>query len=153
MMGWEWPTTKEIRDVIVADVTITARQLLEAGYCPAILICADEGKNKITATVLWPVYSSQELLDALASARKIIESGRMPTMETVKPGLGPDDHHINEFGWSTRTYNLLHNANIGTISDLVQKTEQDLLKIKHLGGKRLNEIKAVLESMGLSLAV
>jgi DNA-directed RNA polymerase subunit alpha len=52
---------------------------------------------------------------------------------------------------SVRSGNCLKNANIRTIRELVQKSEADLMKTKNFGRKSLNEIKAVLATLGLSL--
>src|SRR5271168_27459 len=52
---------------------------------------------------------------------------------------------------SVRAFNGLQNADIKYIGELVQRTEQDMLKIKNFGRKSLNEIKEVLADMGLSL--
>jgi DNA-directed RNA polymerase subunit alpha len=52
-----------------------------------------------------------------------------------------------------RSYNCLKNANIHTISELVQKTEAEMLKTKNFGRKSLNEIKEILNSMGLSFGM
>ncbi|MGB6565322.1 MAG: DNA-directed RNA polymerase subunit alpha C-terminal domain-containing protein, partial [Candidatus Binataceae bacterium] len=49
--------------------------------------------------------------------------------------------------------NVLQNADIKYIGELVQRTEQDMLKIKNFGRKSLNEIKEVLTDMGLSLGM
>ena len=54
---------------------------------------------------------------------------------------------------SVRPSNCLKTANIGTVADLVQKTESDLLKTKNFGRKSLNEIKTTLGEMGLSLGM
>ncbi len=50
-----------------------------------------------------------------------------------------------------RSANCLQNANIRYIGELVQRTEVEMLKTKNFGRKSLNEIKQVLESMGLEL--
>ena len=52
-----------------------------------------------------------------------------------------------------RSYNCLKNANITTIRELVQKSEQEMLKTKNFGRKSLNEIKEILSAMGLSLGM
>ena len=52
-----------------------------------------------------------------------------------------------------RSYNCLKNANIQTIRELVQKTENEMLKTKNFGRKSLNEIKEILHKMGLSLGM
>lgn len=57
--------------------------------------------------------------------------------------------HIDELELSVRAYNCLKNANIKTIADLVQKTEHEMLRTKNFGRKSLNEIKQIINSMGL----
>jgi DNA-directed RNA polymerase subunit alpha len=56
---------------------------------------------------------------------------------------------VDELELSVRSYNCLKNANIRTLADLVQKTEQEMLRTKNFGRKSLNEIKEIIESMGL----
>jgi DNA-directed RNA polymerase subunit alpha len=47
----------------------------------------------------------------------------------------------------------LQNANITLIGELVQKSEQDMLKTKNFGRKSLKEIKEILSTMGLGLGM
>jgi len=56
---------------------------------------------------------------------------------------------VEDLELSVRSYNCLKNANIKTIADLVQKTEQEMLRTKNFGRKSLNEIKEILHAMGL----
>jgi DNA-directed RNA polymerase subunit alpha len=56
---------------------------------------------------------------------------------------------VEELELSVRSYNCLKNANIRTLADLVQKTEQEMLRTKNFGRKSLNEIKELIISMGL----
>ena len=60
---------------------------------------------------------------------------------------------VDELELSVRASNCLKTANIRTISDLVGKTEAELLKTKNFGKKSLNEIKAILTEMGLGLGM
>jgi DNA-directed RNA polymerase subunit alpha len=60
---------------------------------------------------------------------------------------------VDELELSVRSYNCLKNANIRTIGELVTKTEAEMLKTKNFGRKSLNEIKEILQSMGLSLGM
>lgn len=60
---------------------------------------------------------------------------------------------VEELELSVRSYNCLKNANIKTIADLVQKTEQEMLRTKNFGRKSLNEIKEILTVMGLRLGM
>jgi len=61
------------------------------------------------------------------------------------------DRSVEELELSVRSGNCLKNANIRTIRELVQKSEADLMKTKNFGRKSLNEIKAVLATLGLGL--
>jgi DNA-directed RNA polymerase subunit alpha len=63
------------------------------------------------------------------------------------------DRSVEELELSVRSYNCLKNANITTIRELVQKSEQEMLKTKNFGRKSLNEIKEILTAMGLSLGM
>jgi DNA-directed RNA polymerase subunit alpha len=63
------------------------------------------------------------------------------------------DKSVEELELSVRSYNCLKNANIRTIRELVQKTEAEMLKTKNFGRKSLNEIKEILQTMGLSLGM
>ncbi len=60
---------------------------------------------------------------------------------------------VTELELSVRAANCLRNANIRYIGELVQKTEQEMLKTKNFGRKSLNEIKEILQEMGLSLGM
>lgn len=70
--------------------------------------------------------------------------------QSIKDAL---DKSIEELDLGVRAYNCLKNANIYTLRDLVSKTESDLLKTKHFGRKSLQQVKHVLDSMGLSLGM
>jgi DNA-directed RNA polymerase subunit alpha len=63
------------------------------------------------------------------------------------------DRSVEELELSVRSYNCLKNANISTIRELVQKSEQEMLKTKNFGRKSLNEIKEILSAMGLTLGM
>lgn len=60
---------------------------------------------------------------------------------------------VEELDLSVRSANCLKNASIRTIGDLVQKSESEMLKTKNFGRKSLNEIKELLEEMGLNLGM
>lgn len=60
---------------------------------------------------------------------------------------------VEELELSVRSANCLKNADIKTIRDLVQKTEQEMLKTRNFGRKSLNEIKEILTEMSLTLGM
>ena len=61
------------------------------------------------------------------------------------------EKNIEDLEFTVRSYNCLKRASIHTVQDLIAKTEDDMLKVRNLGQKSLDEIKKKLEDMGLSL--
>ena len=59
---------------------------------------------------------------------------------------------IDELDLSVRSYNCLKRANINTVADLIGKTGEDMMKVRNMGKKSLDEVQKKLEMMGLSLA-
>lgn len=59
---------------------------------------------------------------------------------------------IEELELSVRSSNCLRRANIDTVEKLTQKTEEDMIKVRNLGRKSLNEIKHKLAEIGLALS-
>lgn len=105
--------------------------------------------------------------DAVAYAAKILKEQLTifinfeETEETSYVQGTPEDEPLNEnlfrsvdeLELSVRSANCLQNANITLIGELVQRTEQDMLKTKNFGRKSLKEIKEILSNMGLSLGM
>jgi DNA-directed RNA polymerase subunit alpha len=104
--------------------------------------------------------------DAIAYAARILQDQMAIFINFVdEPQSGAEDEgpslplnenlfrSIDELEFSVRSQNCLQNADIKYIGELVQKTEQDMLKTKNFGQKSLNEIKEVLREMGLELGM
>jgi DNA-directed RNA polymerase subunit alpha len=105
--------------------------------------------------------------DAVAYAAKILKEqvsifiNFEETEETQYTPTGSEEEPLNEnlfrsvdeLELSVRSANCLQNANIQLIGELVQRTEQDMLKTKNFGRKSLKEIKEILANMGLSLGM
>lgn len=58
---------------------------------------------------------------------------------------------IDDLDLSVRSFNCLKRANINTVADLVSKTEEDMMKVRNLGRKSLEEVKKKLEEYDLTL--
>ena len=61
------------------------------------------------------------------------------------------DMTIEELDLSVRSYNCLKRAGINTVYELTQKTEEDMMKVRNLGKKSLEEVVTKLQALGLSL--
>ena len=80
------------------------------------------------------------------SAEETVEAERNENSVDLNENLFKS---VDELELSVRASNCLKNADIRTIADLVQKTENEMLRGKNFGRKSLNEIKEILVSMGL----
>ncbi len=104
--------------------------------------------------------------DAVALAARILQDQlqlfiNFDEPQVVRPEEPQDDlpfnrnllRKVDELELSVRSANCLKNDNIVYIGDLVQKTEQEMLRTPNFGRKSLNEIKEVLTAMGLALGM
>jgi DNA-directed RNA polymerase subunit alpha len=57
---------------------------------------------------------------------------------------------IEELEFSVRSYNCLKRAGIHTVADILSRTEHDMMKVRNLGKKSLDEVVAKVNSLGLS---
>ena len=58
---------------------------------------------------------------------------------------------IEELDLSVRSFNCLKRAGINTVEDLINKTEDDMMKVRNLGRKSLEEVIGKLNALGFSL--
>jgi len=58
---------------------------------------------------------------------------------------------IEELDLSVRSYNCLKRAGINTVQELITKTEEDMMKVRNLGRKSLEEVQEKLEELSLGL--
>ena len=68
-----------------------------------------------------------------------------------KPENGPATMSIDDLDLSVRSNNCLRRAGINTVEELTQKSEEDMMKVRNLGKKSLDEVKKKLSDLGLSL--
>jgi len=62
------------------------------------------------------------------------------------------DTRIEDMDFSVRTFNCLRKDGVTSVGELIERTESDLMQIRNFGRKSLNEVKAKLKELGLSLA-
>jgi DNA-directed RNA polymerase subunit alpha len=104
--------------------------------------------------------------DAVAYAAKILQDQvqifinfndePQPRNRDESPALSLNENlfrSVDELEFSVRSQNCLQNADIKYIGELVQRSEQEMLKTKNFGQKSLNEIKEILRGMGLELGM
>ena len=111
------------------DRTITARDAVSLG---AKILCDH-----------FTIFTDlSETISARSTVVEKVETQRDKVLEMT----------IEELDLSVRSFNCLKRANINTVEDLVGKTQDEMIKVRNLGRKSLEEVEHKLAMMGLSLA-
>ena len=86
-----------------------------------------------------------DLSETMGNKSTVVEKAENQTSKIM-------EMHIDDMDLSVRSYNWLKRANINTVEDLISKTEEEMMKVRNLGRKSLEEVINKLAMMGLSLA-
>ena len=86
-----------------------------------------------------------DLSDSIGTRSTVVEREVQQTDSVLKMT-------IEELDLSVRSFNCLKRANIHTVEDLTTKTQEEMIKVRNLGRKSLEEVEHKLATMGLSLA-
>lgn len=98
--------------------------------------------------------ASQIMADHLSLFTELTERIRDPEVSIDRGEHGHDkvlEMTIEELDLSVRSYNCLKRAGINTVSELCAKTEEEMMKVRNLGRKSLEEVQEKLERLGLHL--
>ena len=85
-----------------------------------------------------------DLTDSIGSVEIMVEKEEDPKEKVLEMS-------VEELELSVRSFNCLKRANINTVEELTRKTEEDMIKVRNLGKKSLDEVKHKLEELGLGL--
>ena len=100
-------------------------------------------------------YGAKILNDHLALFIDLSEDIGSTSIVVEKPESQRDkvlEMTIEELDLSVRSFNCLKRAGINTVEDLVQKTQEEMMKVRNLGHKSLEEVINKLDGMGLALS-
>ena len=86
-----------------------------------------------------------DLSETMGSASTVVEKPEAQRNKVLEMA-------IEELDLSVRSFNCLKRANINTVEDLINKTQDEMMKVRNLGRKSLEEVINKLAMMGLSLA-
>ena len=86
-----------------------------------------------------------DLSDSIGSRSTVVEKVEIQRDKVL-------EMTIEELDLSVRSFNCLKRANINTVEDLISKTQDEMIKVRNLGRKSLEEVEHKLAMMGLSLA-
>ncbi|MBZ4666344.1 DNA-directed RNA polymerase subunit alpha C-terminal domain-containing protein, partial [Mahella sp.] len=92
-----------------------------------------------------------EHLVLFANMSEYIENIEVPEEKIEEKREHALDMTIEELDLSVRSYNCLKRAGINTVQELTEKTEDEMMKVRNLGRKSLDEVIQKLNALGLSL--
>ena len=144
---------------------------IDSIYSPVKKVCYDvtatrEGQSVDFDKLTLEVWTNGAFsgLDIVSLSAKILNDhvgmfvalSKMGNIDVLKEASGDKmqkilEKTIEEMDLSVRSYNCLKRAGIHTVEDLTKKTEDDMLKVRNLGKKSLDEVILKLESLGLGL--
>jgi DNA-directed RNA polymerase subunit alpha len=123
-------------------------------YDRLILEIWTNGAMEPKEALLYASNIAQRHMDIFVNFGKLPDEEEKPDEEAMKEALsGKLKMSVSELELSVRSANCLKEADIKTIGDLVQKSEQEMLKYRNFGKKSLTEIQEILRGMGLALGM
>ena len=132
----------EVEDTRVGQVTDFNKLTLEIWTDGSIT--PEEGVS-IGAKIMQEHLNQFIILDDAASDMEILVEKEGDQKEKNK------ELTIDELELTVRSFNCLKRANINTVEELTERSEEEMMKVRNLGKKSLDEVKLKLEELGLSL--
>ena len=144
-----------IRDVVNGTVDLFTQERFEDIFGKVVAIRTREYEEKIVPHYIWTesyiVYIQK--LNIISGEVAITALPRNPDDKyKLANTIDIGNMCIEELDVSVRSYNCLKRAGINTVEDLIEKSEEDMMKVRNLGRRCVEEIKEKLETLGLSLA-
>ena len=135
-----------VQDTRVGNVTDYDKLILDVWTDGSIR--PEEGVSRAAAILI----SHFKLFQNMAGIPEIEEEEEIAPPEPEEPDASKVlETTIDDLDRSVRSFNCLKRANINTVADLVSKTEEDMMKVRNLGRKSLEEVKKKLEEYDLTL--
>jgi DNA-directed RNA polymerase subunit alpha len=137
----------------VAFIVEPTRVEMDTNYDRLVLDIETDGSispREALASAGGTLRSLMDLVAEMSDEPQSLELGEVSATATGSPDL---DLPIEDLDLSERPRNCLKRAQVNTIGELLQKTEDDLLAITNFGQKSLDEVKVKLDERGLSLRV
>ncbi|MDD3114261.1 MAG: DNA-directed RNA polymerase subunit alpha [Anaerovibrio sp.] len=141
----------KVEDIRVGDATDYDRLTLEVWTDGSIQ--PEEAVSKAAAILIGRLKLFQNLT-VVPEIELTVEVAAEASSDTVVSNPELDSvlaTKVEDMDLTVRSYNCLMRAEIKTVGDLVSKTEEEIMKVRNLGTKSLDEVKDKLKSMGLSL--
>ena len=122
----------------------------DASYDQLSLTITTDGSVAPQEALALAAHLLVEHLNLFVEIKSIVEDVEVIAESKVETTNKFQNMTIDDLELSVRSFNCLKRAGIQTVEELIQKTEEDMMKVRNLGKKSLKEVKEVLASYGLS---
>ncbi len=122
----------------------------DASYDQLSLTITTDGSVSPQEALALAAHLLVEHLNLFVEINSIVEDVEVIAESKVETTNKFQNMTIDDLELSVRSFNCLKRAGIQTVEELMQKTEEDMMKVRNLGKKSLKEVKEVLASYGLS---
>ena len=122
----------------------------DASYDQLSLTITTDGSVSPQEALALAAHLLVEHLNLFVEINSIVEDVEVIAEAKVEATNKFQNMTIDDLELSVRSFNCLKRAGIQTVEELMQKTEEDMMKVRNLGKKSLKEVKEVLASYGLS---
>ena len=129
----------------------SARVGQDESYDKLVLEVSTNGSMKPEEAIALASRILIEHFEILTDLSSIADMSGMMIEKTEDPKVKALETSIEDLDFSVRAYNCLKRAGIHTLQDLVNKSENDMMKIRNLGKKSLKEVLDKIRDMGLVL--
>lgn len=129
----------------------SARVGQDESYDKLVLEVSTNGSMKPEEAIALASRILIEHFEILTDLSSIADMSGMMIEKTEDPKVKALETSIEDLDFSVRAYNCLKRAGIHTLQDLVNKSENDMMKIRNLGKKSLKEVLDKIRDMGLIL--
>ena len=138
----------KIVDVPASNIKKSIADILfKEGYIKAYEEIANETQGIIRITLKYDEKGNK----VIAGLNNYVQDLSFMNQPTEKVANDKLDKKIEDLDLSVRSYNCLKRANINTVGELAQKTEEEMMKVRNLGRKSLKEVVLKLREIGLDL--
>ena len=122
----------------------------DASYDQLSLTITTDGSVSPQEALALAAHLLVEHLNLFVEINSIVQDVEVIAESKVETTNKFQNMTIDDLELSVRSFNCLKRAGIQTVEELMQKTEEDMMKVRNLGKKSLKEVKEVLASYGLS---
>jgi DNA-directed RNA polymerase subunit alpha len=123
----------------------------DANYEKLVIEVTTDGSMEASDAVAWAAKILDDHFKLFEELNQAVKDATVMAISKEKPENQFNSMTLEDLDLSVRSYNCLKRAGINTVEELCNRTSEDMMKVRNLGRKSLEEVLAKLKELGLSL--